>query len=521
MDAVLAVLTTAVDGAIIQRLVLVSSLLLAGLGAARLAPGGRWTSAGAATLMIWNPFVAERLLLGHWALLLAYGAVPWAVSAALDARSARPGAQPRLLCWLALAALTPPGAAVALLTVAPVVLWPGGAAWRRRSAQFVAVCVTANLPWLGPALLHPSGGRGDPVGVDLFAARSDTRLGLLGSLLGLGGIWNTDAVPASRGALPAAVFTVLLVLVGVAGFGIVRAHWGPGADGLLAAALGGLAVACWGAVAPGSLAAVAQAVPAVGLLRDGHRGVVPLAVLTACAVPLGAKRLINCIPLSGLRPLVAGGLILLPLVVLPDLAWGVFGRLTPAQYPPGWSEVRARLSDEPDTADVLSLPWQTFRRHPWNDDRTVLNPLPRFLDRVVVASSDLPVETELGVRRVKGEDERVARIGALLESGQPLSETLPQEGIGWVVVDQNTPGQVDPALLLGAKPAVTTDSLVLYRLAPNDTTPEGRRAAPYAPLVATADAIVLMILLTSLVLNSRRVGRPGTVSPQETKGGSR
>ena len=31
----------------------------------------------AATVAIWNPYVAERLLQGHWSLLVGYGCLPW------------------------------------------------------------------------------------------------------------------------------------------------------------------------------------------------------------------------------------------------------------------------------------------------------------------------------------------------------------------------------------------------------------------------------------------------------------
>jgi hypothetical protein len=41
----------------------------------------------AATLGIWNPYVAERLLQGHWSLLLAYGALPWVAAAVVRLRT--------------------------------------------------------------------------------------------------------------------------------------------------------------------------------------------------------------------------------------------------------------------------------------------------------------------------------------------------------------------------------------------------------------------------------------------------
>ena len=64
------------------KALLVAGLWLAGWGAARLVAmvlpeagaGGQFV---AITLAIWNPYVGERLLQGHWSLLLGYGCLPW------------------------------------------------------------------------------------------------------------------------------------------------------------------------------------------------------------------------------------------------------------------------------------------------------------------------------------------------------------------------------------------------------------------------------------------------------------
>src|SRR3954453_5629560 len=65
-------LTQVVPGDLVQKAVLLAMLMLAGTGAARLASelGANGLSAlPAAVLYLWNPFVYERLAIGHWALL--------------------------------------------------------------------------------------------------------------------------------------------------------------------------------------------------------------------------------------------------------------------------------------------------------------------------------------------------------------------------------------------------------------------------------------------------------------------
>ena len=43
----------------------------------------------------------------------------------------------------------------------------------------------------------------------------------------------------------------------------------------------------------------------------------------------------------------------LPLAALPDLAWGVGGRLIPVEYPASWQEVRTELRAETDTGALV------------------------------------------------------------------------------------------------------------------------------------------------------------------------
>src|SRR5215204_244727 len=59
-----------------------------GLGAGLALPADRPLGrCVAAVAYAWNPYVAERLVQGHWALLVGYAALPWVLRAATDARA--------------------------------------------------------------------------------------------------------------------------------------------------------------------------------------------------------------------------------------------------------------------------------------------------------------------------------------------------------------------------------------------------------------------------------------------------
>src|SRR5581483_10808109 len=121
-----------------------------------------------------------------------------------------------LVFWIALAGLTPTGLILAATVALVCIAAPGAgrARWR------CAAVVLAALPWLAAAALGLSSADriwAQAPDVTAFAARAEPGLGTLGSLASLGGIWNREAVPASRTTLFAVVSAVVLLVVVAAG----------------------------------------------------------------------------------------------------------------------------------------------------------------------------------------------------------------------------------------------------------------------------------------------------------------
>ncbi len=227
-DAVITVAARLLPADILQKVILLLIFVAACAGAAALfAAGwqrGRGDQAAGAPMLaclvsgcfyVWNPFVAERLLIGQWALLLGYAGLPW-VLRELCTGPAR--IRPVRLALLVLPAAIGGFAAMAVTALAavPAALARGtGAAERaRRLGVVLAVLAVLSLPWLIPSLLVPV--HTDPAGVDLFAARADTPFGRLGSLMLLSGIWNSQTVPRGYGGA-SAIFWALVVACAAAG----------------------------------------------------------------------------------------------------------------------------------------------------------------------------------------------------------------------------------------------------------------------------------------------------------------
>ncbi|MGV0352831.1 hypothetical protein [Corynebacterium confusum] len=262
--------------------------------------------AAAIAVCVLNPLVVERLLQGQWSIAVAAWLGPAIAAAGLAGR--RPGQ------WAAMfvSSLTPTGALTGALM--------GIATARRRLATALyglALC----LPWALPGLLGVV--RGTAPGMDAaaavaaFAPRAEAHAGLLVTVLGLGGVWNAEAVPASRQA-GFALFGVLLIAVVALGWarlsrpgrGAGSLRWPAGGGALLVLAALGLGGVLLGAVFPGPLAWVVDTVPGGGLLRDSQK-FLALAV-PAYAVGLGAVR----------GPSAAAGLVAVALLV-PDAARAV------------------------------------------------------------------------------------------------------------------------------------------------------------------------------------------------------
>lgn len=439
LDALVSLATQVAPGWLVQRLVLAAVLLVAAIGAGRLVPADRLlTRLVAAVGYAWTPYLAERLLMGQWGLLLAYSALPWLVSAARRLREGDRRALLALTAAGAMSAVTPTGGLIALAAV--VVLVP-----RWDSIGILALC---NAPWLVASALTTADGRSDPGGVPAFAARGADWTGPIGALAGTGGIWNAQATLPSRTSVLAPVGTVLLLVLAGYGWSRLRARWPDGlATRLLILAAGGFLVSAWGVI-PGlrdSLEWLVANVGGAGVLRDGQKFLIPYALLLCVGAALGAERI-------GRRPVLIGAL-LLPLAVLPDLAYGGAGRLRPVHYPADWDIVAARIAEHP--GEVLSLPFAGYHTYPWNPGRTVIDPLPRYVDADVLVDDRLLV----GDRVVNGENTRAAQVRAVLAAGAPVAGL----GVRWVVVQRVVGGaEVAPEALAGLRLVHAGSDLQLY-----------------------------------------------------------
>jgi hypothetical protein len=470
-DFAIGLATALVDGGLVVKGLLVAGLFLAGWGAARLAAvvvpeAGIAGQLVAVTIAAWNPYVAERLLQGHWSLVVGYGCLPWVGTTMLRLRTSDVAPWYEvcaLVFWIGVAGLTPTGLMLAAALALTCVFAPGSGRPRWWCAAVaLGASVLVALPWLTAAAMAHSLSSTQAQGVGAFAARAEPGLGTLGSLLSLGGIWNADAVPASRTTVFAVIAAV--VLLGVVALGLPTVVRRPAAVPLLI--LAAVAIVVPAAMATGAGMTLAEsairALPGLGVVRDAQKWVALAVPAYSLAGAAAVVTLRHRFPAAATAAICCAAL----LATLPDLAWGVGGQLSAVRYPPGWARASALINADP--RPVAVLPVDSMRRFAWAGDAPVLDPLPRWVRADVLTTGDLTI----GGHTVPGEGGRARDVQQLLVAGADRDK-LAAAGVGWVIVENawNT-GWSAPALALPI--AYHDDDLTLYRVGGDHPAASGR-----------------------------------------------
>ena len=411
--------------------------------------------------------------------------------------------------WIALAGLTPTGLILAATVALVCVAAPGAGRprWLCASAAF-GFAVVGALPWLTASavgVLGSSLGVGNGAGVDAFAPRAEPGLGTLFTLASLGGIWNGEAVPVSRTTLFALASALVLLGLVAAGLPIVARR--RAAVPLLALAAAAVVLPAVLASGPGLhlLRAAVEAVPGLGVLRDGQKWVA-LAVPGYAVAGAGAVvTLRRWLP----SPVTAGVCCLALVLVLPDLAWGVWGKVAPVRYPAGWAAVAATVNREPGTVAVL--PAGTMRRFSWSGPAPVLDPLPRWVRADVLTTGDLVISG----MTVPGEGDRARAVQQLLLSGpepSTLADALSKAGVAWLVVESGSPGDTGASArtVAGLTPAYRDDEIALFRIG-GDTAgaPASHRWTVLLAHLAWLALLVVGAAGMALQRTGARRGKPG------------
>lgn len=480
--AFLSALSNVFPGDVVEKGLLIATLLLSGVGAHMLLERSfgeltlpkRWTMFIASAFYMVNPFVYDRFMAGQYGVLLGYGLLPWFTRfliAFVRGPSLRSAATLGVIVTaMSIVSIHSLGFVVVMAIVA-ICLYGRRQGFRRLALYggvALSLFIVASSYWLVPAIL----GHGK-IAASLatfsgserqaFATLDTNGLGPLGSILGLQGFWQENrSLFLTVTDVNSAWGIVQILLWVLVGWGIVVAWRTERREGVFYVAIGII-----GAVLASGLGGewLALHVPFFAGFREPQKFVAMVALASAYFVAYGAYWLI--VRTQRLKWLSIGLLVLLIGGFTPTMWWGFGGQLQSSQYPSDWFYVNQKLGYV-DGQKVLFLPWHLYMSYSFAHDRIIACPAPAFFTAHIIASDDPELR---GVAPQTVDATRLdiqQKILPAAASGAQVSQSLRSLGVGYILVAKEYDYEQYEYLTRQSNITLVMDTqrLRLYKVAP-------------------------------------------------------
>lgn len=398
---------------------------LATFSAGRLAGGPRWSRAAAGIFYAVNPFVFNRLFVGHIPLLIGYALLPLATKGALQSMTPKSARWfTPALWWALLTALSPHFAWIYGVVIAAVALvslrhhgWRRVLGWSATVAvAFVLSCAYLIAPHLVTNLPTQVG----QISLDLYRTSADPHLGLFVNVLGLYGFWRLGPGPDLPKNVVSGWPFILLAILMVVGVGArtrlrrsgeqsqspVDESDDPPRDptspvsidpqrnlALILVVVGVcgyfLALGDQGPTGP-LFRWVYVHVPFFAIMREPQKFVMLVALAYAVFFGWGAEHVAHLFaPADARRRLVATALlgVAIPLAYTPTIFNGLAGQLSISTLPSSYQRADALMGS--GAGNVLYLPWHLYMSYPFTQGRVIANGGPASFNREVIAGDNV------------------------------------------------------------------------------------------------------------------------------------
>lgn len=428
---------------VIQKVILITSLMIAGLGMYKLSPTKTFIGKMfAALLYMINPFTYERLVSGQWLLILGYALLPFVVSQTIGYFH-----NPTFFRLIILAVITTIVANTSLHFLVAVLVF-----MVIYSCVFVSttdidlkkffsaiiklliLLILLNINWLISFFVTEKGIGSiltyfDQNDLVSFQSVADPSFGLIFNLLSGFGFWaeanNYFISPKSLFPLWPAVSVVFIAFT-IYGFYISVFKR---KDYILSITLGIIFLI---SLDLASGVALKNFAPTVSYLYD------KIVFLRAFREPQKLVGLIIfCYAYFGSlvfekikKVSICVFILFLPLLYTLPIFWGFWGQLKPVFYPQSWHEVNSILNRDQDNFLVVFFPWHQYMRFRFNNNHVVANPAQYFFDKQILSSSGYET-AYLTLRDSRPEGLHIEGLLSIEKQGVNLLDDKINEDIRW------------------------------------------------------------------------------------------
>ncbi len=398
---------------LVQKILLLSILSLAGIGAHRLLTYKGVAPYFAGLLYTVNPFTYVRFLAGQWPVLAVYALTPFAIKAFLELiEKQKQGNIFKVVLLTTLVGIMYEHGFI-ILFIAYIIFATGKILMmpEKKEALKLLSClgitavifVVLNAYWLIP-LATASATALQQVGeMDLtgFAPHLRSSLGILFEVASMHGFWRggyeyaSDFIP---GWWLLYAFILFLAVYGFLSYRRDKENGGTVVSLAILAVVGLLLAAGASNELTGPVFEwLWRNAPIFKVFRDSQKFVALLCLSYAYLGSLGVyevNRVLKGLRRGSLQRILVSTLILLSFVIPPVYSFtmfGFYGKLGVTDYPEAWYEANKYLNRDRDDFNTLFLPWHNYMNYEWlpNKDKRLSTPARFFFDKPVIQGDNI------------------------------------------------------------------------------------------------------------------------------------
>ncbi len=511
LDDVVVGILNSFFGAASTWLPIVAFFPLAAVGISRLTEHSRVARLSASALYCVNPFVFNRLYVGHIPLLIGYALVPFATRSTVASITARYGRWPIVAAWWTiLTALSPQYLWIFGVVVSCSAIFGIRRVGIARSATWIslniALLIILNLYIIIPHLLTRLPISAGQSNLNLFLTTPDQHLGLYFNVAAMYGFWRIGPGPVLPKQVVAAWPFLAIIIIGLVILGglslihrtglTTRATVSTEADFdlheqrnsykkrnsnqvdtgliLICSAFIGFLLTLGTQGPTGYLFRLAyNRVPFFDILREPQKAAILLVLayspLFGYGVESASTKLRVPRDISGRFATILLG-ICLPVIYVPTMFNGLDGQLSTSTIPAPYQQVESYLQHR--SGYLLDLPWHLYMSYPFTDNRVIANIAPTLFSVATVSGNNIQTGNTQS-QSLSSLPNAVARLIEIPKTHQHISARLWELGIRFVLLDKTVDWKYYDWLdtTLGITKVIESPTCNLYELMPPASTP--------------------------------------------------